>query len=364
MQLDRIAQEVSMDLATSRPSAFRQVESSTVSLVGPGLAVHGNLQSTDDLRIGGQVVGDVRCNRLTVEKGGKIVGNIVADEIIVRGAIDGILRAKSVILQDTAHVAGDIYHALLEIEMGAYFDGFIRRRDNPLQSTEEEIVAAASAAGVDPISLKYLIRPLLTMGGAGEGDAVAWAKELSRVAGRYDSEVLSETAKRLTANSGRCPPINDIAEECERTDLDIGGQRSLSSAMYRMYAIGAREWKESWGPLPGQRGCRLRRDEQDVQWREIIKFVHSVLMTGSWATSLPTSSAPRYCACSSKTPGCRSTSLLFPSEPASNSGLRRRRRRRDRLTSCWRRLKRGPQRRIASPKTGAPAVLPRLEALA
>jgi hypothetical protein len=47
-----------------------------------------------------------------------------------------------------------------------------------------------------------------------------------------------------------------------------------------MYALGAREWNPKWGPLPGQRGCRLRRDEQDAQWREIIKFMHSVHTAG------------------------------------------------------------------------------------
>ena len=286
MRFDRIVREVSPERSASKTEPFKQVEPPTpptLSIVGPSLVMHGNLQGVDDLHVSGQVNGNIRCCRLAVDVEGRIAGNIIADEIIVKGTIKGIIRAKSVILQDTAHVDGEIYYVLLAIERGARLDGIIRRRENPVQCNDEEIVAAAAEGGADPISLKYLIRPLLALRDADRGDPVMWAKELSLIAGCHDSEVLSEAAKRVAASGGQCPTIKEIAEECEKIDLEIGGQKSLSAAMYRMYALGAREWNAKWGPFPGQRGCRLRRDEQDAQWREIIKFVHSVHTTGRWA---------------------------------------------------------------------------------
>ena len=52
--------------------------------------------------------------------------------------------------------------------------------------------------------------------------------------------------------------------------------------MYQMYALGARVWNSKWGPLPGERGCRLRRDQQDDQWRRIIEIVRNSLTEEGW----------------------------------------------------------------------------------
>jgi len=282
MLFNRIVEEVPKQGPTSRLET-QPANAQNLSIIGPTLIMQGDLQGADDLHVGGQVNGNIRCRCLTLERGGRIIGNIVAEEIVVRGVIRGIVHARSVTLQDTARVDGEIYHTLLAVEPGAAFEGISRRRENPMQCIDEEVLASAAEAGADPISLKYLIRPLLALRNADGGDPVAWAKQLSLAAGCHDSEVLSEAAKRLTAGNGRCPSIEEVVEECERIDLEIGGQKSLSAAMYRMYALGAREWNAGWGPLPGQRGCRLRRDEQDAQWREVIKFVHGVLMAGTWA---------------------------------------------------------------------------------
>jgi cytoskeletal protein CcmA (bactofilin family) len=282
MLFNRIVEEAPKQGPTSRLEA-QPANAQSLSIIGPNLVMQGDLQGADDLHVGGQVNGNIRCRCLTLERGGRIIGNIVAEEIVVRGVIRGIVRGRSVTLEDTARVDGEIYHTLLAVEPGAAFEGMSRRRENPMQCVGEEVLASAAEVGADPISLKYLIRPLLALRDADRGDPVAWAKELSLAAGCHDSEVLSEAAKRLTAGNGQCPSISEIVEECERIDLEIGGQKSLSAAMYRTYALGAREWTASWGPLPGQRGCRLRRDEQDAQWREIIRFIHSVLMAGKWA---------------------------------------------------------------------------------
>ena len=52
--------------------------------------------------------------------------------------------------------------------------------------------------------------------------------------------------------------------------------------MYQMYALGAQVWNSKWGPLPGERGCRLRRDQQDDQWREVIRHVQNTLKEEGW----------------------------------------------------------------------------------
>jgi cytoskeletal protein CcmA (bactofilin family) len=41
------------------------------------------------------------------------------------------VRGKRVLLQNTSHVEGDVYHQTLAIEQGAFFEGKSRRTDDP-----------------------------------------------------------------------------------------------------------------------------------------------------------------------------------------------------------------------------------------
>ena len=301
--------------------------------------MRGDLQGADDLHVSGQVNGNIRCCRLTVEIGGRITGNIVAVEIVVKGTIKGIIRAKSVILQDTAHVDGEIYHMLLAIERGARFEGIIRRREDPEQCIVEEIVAAAAEGGADPISLKCLIRPLLALRDADRGDPVMWAKELSLVAGCHDSEVLSETARRMTANGGQCPTIREIAEECEKIDLEIGGQKSLSAAMYRMYALAPENGIRSGVRCRGNEDAACGATSRTYNGGKLSSSCTVFTRQEEELMSRPTWSASRSFTRSSATLACQSTSPAFQGECALSSAFRQRRRRWRLLVRCCNRSK-------------------------
>src|SRR4051795_7472945 len=80
--------------ASEALTACPQEESPSLTVIGSKLVVQGNLHSADDVRVCGQVKGDIVCSRLTVAPGGTVVGNIVADEVAVRGTVKGIIRAR------------------------------------------------------------------------------------------------------------------------------------------------------------------------------------------------------------------------------------------------------------------------------
>jgi cytoskeletal protein CcmA (bactofilin family) len=115
------------------------VGSPTQSVIDAWLTITGNLESQGDVRVEGQIAGDIRCANLVVGRDATVSGDIVAEEAVVRGKVKGTIRANRVILQDTACVESTIYHKALSIDEGASFDGQSCRRQQPHQ--EEEAAA-------------------------------------------------------------------------------------------------------------------------------------------------------------------------------------------------------------------------------
>jgi cytoskeletal protein CcmA (bactofilin family) len=122
---------------------------SAPSIISDDLVVHGNLIATGDIQIDGTVEGDVRSQSLTVGEHATITGEVMADDVIVRGRIVGSIRARRVQLATTCHVEGDILHEALAVETGAFFEGNCRHSDDPLG---EDLPAKATAT--EPASLK------------------------------------------------------------------------------------------------------------------------------------------------------------------------------------------------------------------
>jgi cytoskeletal protein CcmA (bactofilin family) len=103
----------------------------TVSVIGPDMVVTGNLETTGELRIEGDVQGDVYAARIVLGEQSRVVGDLLADEIVIGGAVQGTIRGNSVTFRGGSHVEGDVYHRKLSIEQGAYFEGKSRRSENP-----------------------------------------------------------------------------------------------------------------------------------------------------------------------------------------------------------------------------------------
>jgi cytoskeletal protein CcmA (bactofilin family) len=104
----------------------------TRSVIDAWLVIKGNLHSEGEVQVDGQILGDIRCAHLTVGKDAQVAGNIIAEEVVVRGKVTGIIRANRVILQDTAQVESEIFHKKLSIDEGAAFEGSSRRCEDPM----------------------------------------------------------------------------------------------------------------------------------------------------------------------------------------------------------------------------------------
>jgi len=120
------------------------------SLLSSDLHIKGNLKTTGDILIEGQVEGDIRAHLLTIGEGATIKGEVMADDVVVNGRVIGRVRGLKVRLTSSARVEGDIIHKTIAIESGAHFEGSVSRQDDPL-STSGGIGAKPAAAPKKPV---------------------------------------------------------------------------------------------------------------------------------------------------------------------------------------------------------------------
>jgi len=113
------------------------------SVLSSDLHIKGNLKTSGDIQIEGQVEGDIRAHLLTVGEGATVKGEVMADDVVVNGRVVGRVRGLKVRLTSSARVEGDIIHKTIAIESGAHFEGSVQRQDDPLNTS-------AAKPGVKP----------------------------------------------------------------------------------------------------------------------------------------------------------------------------------------------------------------------
>lgn len=105
------------------------------SLIGPDMTVVGDLRGAGDIRIEGEIGGDVFGQSVSVGEGGVVHGSVFAETVHISGAVEGRIEAVSVSVARTARVGGSITHNQLDIETGAHIEG--RRPWRPLSYLEQ-----------------------------------------------------------------------------------------------------------------------------------------------------------------------------------------------------------------------------------
>ena len=109
--------------STEWQSGSSTMAGSTFSVLGPDIAINGDLSAKVDLHLDGRVNGDISCAALIQGEASEVKGSVVADSARVAGKIAGSITAGALVILKTARIEGDVTYGTLTIEEGAQVDG-------------------------------------------------------------------------------------------------------------------------------------------------------------------------------------------------------------------------------------------------
>jgi cytoskeletal protein CcmA (bactofilin family) len=136
------------------PPATKPVEQAPaepVSTFGRGVTVAGKIVAEGTVHVLGQIDGEIRALKISIEEGAKIDGDLFAEELTIGGTVKGTIHANRVRLNSTAVVEGDIFHRSLSIEENARFEGMSKREESA-GDVPRAFIQHSASANVETIS--------------------------------------------------------------------------------------------------------------------------------------------------------------------------------------------------------------------
>lgn len=97
----------------------------TNCIVAKGTKIEGNFKSSENVRLDGIIVGELRCDKKVVMgENGRVEGKLIAGDAFIKGTVDGEVAITGTLhLQATAVINGDIAAKAITVEEGAQYNG-------------------------------------------------------------------------------------------------------------------------------------------------------------------------------------------------------------------------------------------------
>ncbi len=129
----------------------------TISIVGPGMTIVGDIETEGTVRIEGTVNGTIRAGKaVVVGRTGRVEGTIITQDAVLAGSIEGTVTAGSRLeLQATCRMDGEILARLMHLEEGAVLNGSVQMGDAKARSQVEELLPGTHPA--DDSSLEGMV---------------------------------------------------------------------------------------------------------------------------------------------------------------------------------------------------------------
>ena len=122
------------------------VSTSAATMIGACTTLKGDIQSQQDLRIDGTVIGNVRsAAKIIIGQGGVIEGDLESIQCDVNGKVSGNIRCRELLqLRGESVITGNLYAGKLQIEPSATFNGQCHMGANIVEMGNNEQITATA----------------------------------------------------------------------------------------------------------------------------------------------------------------------------------------------------------------------------
>ncbi|MBK89324.1 MAG: cell shape determination protein CcmA [Gammaproteobacteria bacterium] len=125
-----------------------------ITLIAPGTKVEGDVHFDNQLFVKGEVRGNVVAEKpeatLIVSPEGLVAGEIKAPTVVVNGRVEGDVHATVRLeLAAGAQIKGDLFYALIEMQLGAQVQGRLVHTEQPAQTD-----ASVTRLAAEPVQTK------------------------------------------------------------------------------------------------------------------------------------------------------------------------------------------------------------------
>lgn len=96
-----------------------------ISIIGPGMKITGDCDTEGAVRVEGTVQGNIRAGKaVVVGKDGLVEGDIITQDAVISGRVQGSLRAESRLeVQASSQIEGEIAAGRMQVEEGSHLSG-------------------------------------------------------------------------------------------------------------------------------------------------------------------------------------------------------------------------------------------------
>lgn len=112
------------------------IEAGAPSVIGAGITITGNIETTDDLQVDGKVTGDVHCATLMLGENSLMKGSIFATRVRAAGTVEGSIETSDLAVEASARIAGDVTYDRIRIAAGGILQGQMKHKGSSDEDSE------------------------------------------------------------------------------------------------------------------------------------------------------------------------------------------------------------------------------------
>ncbi|MBA2500680.1 MAG: polymer-forming cytoskeletal protein [Chitinophagaceae bacterium] len=110
---------------TKDPTQEKPVSGNGTTIINAGTVLKGDINSKNDIRIDGTIIGNITCQaKIVIGANGDVQGDIDGNQADIVGKVTGCIKTKDLLqLRGECTINGDVQAGKLQIEPSAIFNG-------------------------------------------------------------------------------------------------------------------------------------------------------------------------------------------------------------------------------------------------